>query len=208
MTGVQTCALPIFSTSEIYGNPLEHPQKETYNGNVNPCNDRSVYDESKRFGETLVMTYHRRFGIDTRIVRIFNTYGPRMARNDGRVIPNFINQALAGLDITIQGDGNQTRSFCFVTDTVQGIISTMNNNWVNPINIGNPKEYYSIMELAQLIKREINSKSKIVHIPFMSQDDPRVRQPDISLAWAKINWQPNVNLNDGLKRTIDYFIRR
>lgn len=193
------------STSEIYGNALEHPQKETYNGNVNPVGLRSCYDEGKRCAETLLTDYHRQYNINTRLIRIFNTYGPNMAQNDGRVIPNFIMQALKNEDITIFGQGNQTRSFCYVSDLISGMIKMMNNdqNFHGPVNLGNPKEK-TILNIAQTIVKLTESKSKTIFTSLPS-DDPIQRKPDISLAKEKLDWQPQVPLEKGLIKTIDYF---
>ena len=192
------------STSEVYGDPKEHPQKETYWGNVNPIGIRSCYDEGKRVAETLMMDYHRQNKVDIRIIRIFNTYGPRMAENDGRVVSNFIVQALKGEDITVYGDGSQTRSFCFVSDLVDGIIKMMNcEGFIGPVNLGNPVET-PIIEFAERIIKLTDSSSKIVHLP-LPQDDPTQRRPDISLAKDKLGWDPSVVLEDGLKKTIEYF---
>ncbi len=192
------------STSEVYGNPLEHPQKETYWGNVNPIGIRSCYDEGKRVSETLCFDYHRSNKVDIRVIRIFNTYGPRMHENDGRVVSNFIVQALKGNDITIYGDGTQTRSFCYVDDLVRGIISMMNNpDFIGPVNLGNDGEF-TVGELAQLVLDETGSKSKIVYKELPS-DDPARRKPDLSLAKEKLNYQVTVPLKEGLKKTIAYF---
>lgn len=195
------------STSEVYGDPKEHPQKETYWGNVNPIGIRSCYDEGKRVAETLMMDYHRQNKVDIRIVRIFNTYGPTMAENDGRVVSNFIVQALKGEDITIYGDGSQTRSFCYVSDLVDGIIKMMNReDFIGPVNLGNPVET-SILEFAERIIKLTDSKSKIIHLP-LPQDDPTQRKPDISLAKKILDWTPVVELEDGLKKTIEYFDKK
>jgi UDP-glucuronate decarboxylase len=195
------------STSEVYGDPKEHPQKETYWGNVNPIGIRSCYDEGKRVAETLMMDYHRQNNVDIRIVRIFNTYGPRMAENDGRVVSNFIVQALKGEDITVYGDGSQTRSFCYVSDLVEGFIRLMNcENVTGPINMGNPVET-PIIEFAERIIKLTGSSSKIIHMP-LPQDDPTQRKPDISLAAEKLGWEPVVALEDGLKKTIEYFDKK
>lgn len=192
------------STSEVYGDPKEHPQKETYWGNVNPIGIRSCYDEGKRVAETLMMDYHRQNGVDTKIIRIFNTYGPRMAENDGRVVSNFIVQALRNEDITVYGDGSQTRSFCYVTDLVDGVIRMMNSeNLTGPVNLGNPVET-PIIEFAQKIIELTGSNSKIINLP-LPQDDPTQRRPDISLAKEKLNWEPLVDLENGLIQTIKYF---
>ncbi len=192
------------STSEVYGDPALHPQPESYWGNVNPIGIRSCYDEGKRVAETLFMDYHRQNHVDVRIVRIFNTYGPRMHPNDGRVVSNFIVQALKGQDITIYGDGTQTRSFCYVDDLIEGFIRLMNQDAVTgPINIGNPGEF-TMLQLAQLTLQLTGSRSKIVHLPLPG-DDPRQRRPDITLAQKHLDWQPTVPLEEGLRRTIDYF---
>ncbi len=193
------------STSEIYGDPKVHPQTEDYWGNVNPIGIRSCYDEGKRCAETLMMDYHRQNNIDTRIVRIFNTYGPNMAINDGRVVSNFIIQALQNKNITIYGDGSQTRSFCYVSDLVDGLIKMMNNakDFVGPVNLGNPSER-SILDFAKYIIELTNSNSKIVFEP-LPQDDPIQRKPDISLAQKELNWNPSVQLEKGLLNTIEYF---
>ena len=195
------------STSEVYGDPLEHPQKETYFGNVSPLSPRACYDEGKRCAETLCMDYHRQFGVDISIVRIFNTYGPRMAINDGRVVSNFIVQALKGEDITIYGDGSHTRSFQYVSDLIRALILMMETrNFSGPVNLGNPEEY-KISELAQMVIELIGSKSKIVNQP-LPDGDPKVRRPDISLAGEKLGWAPQVPVRDGLKLTIEDFKRR
>ncbi len=191
------------STSEVYGNPNVHPQLENYWGNVNPIGIRSCYDEGKRCAETLMMDYHRQFGIDTKIVRIFNTYGPNMAQNDGRVVSNFILQALRNEDITIYGDGSQTRSFCYVDDLVEGLIKMMNSKLTGPVNLGNPSER-TVLDFAKLIIKMTNSNSKIVNKPLPS-DDPIKRRPDISLAKRELDWQPTVDIADGLNKTIEYF---
>jgi len=193
------------STSEIYGNALVHPQPESYNGNVNPIGLRSCYDEGKRCAETLLMDYHRQYNINTRLIRIFNTYGPNMAANDGRVIPNFILQALKGEDITIYGDGSQTRSFCYVSDLVDGMIKMMNNkeNFVGPVNLGNPDEK-TILEVAKLIIELTYSKSKII-FQSLPSDDPIKRKPTISLAQEKLRWTPHIDIKEGLQKTIEYF---
>jgi dTDP-glucose 4,6-dehydratase len=191
------------STSEIYGDPLISPQKEDYWGNVNPVGPRGVYDESKRFAEAMVMAYHRFHKLDTKIARIFNTYGPRMRMNDGRVIPNFIYQALKGQPLTVYGDGTQTRSFCYISDMVEGIYKLMNSKLNSPVNLGNPEEY-TIIELAELVLKITKSKSKIVY-KKLPEDDPKRRKPDITLAKEKLNWYPKVKLEDGLKETIKWF---
>jgi dTDP-glucose 4,6-dehydratase len=190
------------STSEIYGDPKIHPQPETYWGNVNPVGVRGVYDEAKRFAEAMTMAYHRYHGVDTRIVRIFNTYGPRMRPNDGRVISNFIVQALRGDPLTIYGDGSQTRSFCYVDDEVDGIFRLYNSDRTEPTNIGSPKEF-TIKELAQLILKETGSSSVMATLP-LPEDDPRVRQPDISIAEEILGWEPEVDLLEGIRRTIPF----
>ncbi len=192
------------STSEVYGNPLVHPQKEEYWGNVNPVGLRSCYDEGKRVAEALMMDYHRQHNIDIRIIRIFNTYGPRMAQNDGRVVSNFIIQALKNEDITIYGDGSQTRSFCYVDDLVRGMISLMNaNDFIGPVNMGNDGEY-SILELAKMVIELSNSNSKIIFKPLPS-DDPCKRRPDLTLAKEKLGYEPEIDIKNGLLRTISYF---
>ncbi len=192
------------STSEVYGDPVEHPQKETYWGNVNPIGLRSCYDEGKRVAETLFFDYHRMNNVDIRVIRIFNTYGPRMHPNDGRVVSNFIVQALKGIDITIYGDGSQTRSFCFVDDLVEGMMRLMNTeNIIGPVNVGNPGEF-TIKQLAEAVIRITGSSSKIIYKPLPS-DDPKQRQPDITLAKEKLGWEPKVPLNDGLEKTVAYF---
>lgn len=194
------------STSEVYGDPLVSPQREDYWGNVNPIGPRGVYDEAKRFAEAMVMAYHTYHGIDTRIVRIFNTYGPRMRLDDGRAIPTFIHQALEGRDLTVYGDGNQTRSFCYIDDLVEGIYSLLNASFNGPINIGSPHEI-SILEIANLIIELSSSKSKIIHMS-LPQDDPRVRRPDITLARDLLKWEPKTPLRYGLEMTIDWFRRK
>jgi len=194
------------STSEVYGDPLEHPQQETYWGNVNPIGPRSVYDEPKRFSEAMTMAYHRTNGVDTRIVRIFNTYGPRMALNDGRAIPNFMYQALQGEDITVYGDGSQTRSFCYVSDLIDGFVRLLKSGHTNPVNIGNPFEM-TLLEMAEKILQVTGSRSKIVFKP-LPEDDPKVRQPDIRLARKLLDWEPKVELEEGLRNTLDYFRKR
>src|SRR5437867_4311033 len=191
------------STSEVYGDPLVHPQTEDYWGHVNPIGPRGVYDEAKRFAEALTMAYHRTHGIGTRIVRIFNTHGPRMRLNDGRVVPNFISQALRGEPLTVYGDGAQTRSFCYVSDLVEGIVRLLRSDHSEPVNCGNPTEI-SILQFAQRIKALTGSKSEIVFRP-LPEDDPRVRQPDITRARRLLGWEPRVPLEDGLRRTIDFF---
>ena len=192
------------STSEVYGDPLEHPQKESYWGNVNPIGIRSCYDEGKRCAETLVMDYHRQYNIDTKIIRIFNTYGPNMHPEDGRVVSNFIIQALKNEDITVYGDGTQTRSFCYVSDLIDGIIKTMETNDITgPINLGNPSER-TVLNLAELIIKMTNSSSKIIY-KSLPKDDPVRRKPDITLAKEILNWEPTVAIEEGLTKTIEYF---
>ena len=194
------------STSEVYGDPLIHPQPESYWGNVNPVGPRGVYDEAKRFAEALVMAYNRVHNVETRIIRIFNTYGPFMRINDGRAIPNFITQALRGEDMTIYGDGNQTRSFCYISDMVKGIYNALLSEHVMPINIGNPVEH-SVLEMAKMILKIAKSKSKIV-FKSLPEDDPKIRQPDITLAKKILEWEPTVDVGLGLERTIDGFRER
>ena len=191
------------STSEVYGDPKVHPQPETYWGNVNPVGVRGVYDEAKRFAEAMTMAYHRYHGVDTRVVRIFNTYGPRMRPNDGRVVSNFIVQALRGDPLTIYGDGSQTRSFCYVDDEIDGIFRLYNSDQTEPTNIGNPKEF-TIKELAQIILEETGSSSAMIPLP-LPEDDPKVRQPDISIAKKNLGWQPEIDLRKGIRRTIPFF---
>jgi dTDP-glucose 4,6-dehydratase len=193
----------ITSTSECYGDPLVHPQVETYWGNVNPVGPRSCYDESKRFAEALTMAYHRHHGVQTHIARVFNTYGPRMKLNDGRVVPAFLSQALAGEPMTVYGDGSQTRSFCYVTDLVDGLCRLLHSDERYPVNLGNPVEM-TIFEFATLIRRFTESNSEIIHHP-LPEDDPRQRRPDISKAGAILNWHPKVLLEDGLRDTVAYF---
>ena len=195
------------STSEVYGDPEVHPQPESYWGKVNPIGIRSCYDEGKRCAETLFFDYHRQHQTDIKVVRIFNTYGPRMHPNDGRVVSNFIVQALKGKDITIYGDGQQTRSFCYVDDLIDAMIKMMNSEkgFTGPVNIGNPGEF-TMLQLAEMVLKLSNSKSKIIYQPLPT-DDPKQRQPNIDLAKAKLGWQPKVNLEDGLKETIAYFKR-
>jgi len=193
------------STSEVYGDPEIHPQPESYWGKLNPVGTRSCYDEGKRCAETLFFDYHRQHGLKIKVARIFNTYGPRMHPNDGRVVSNFIVQALSNKDITVFGDGSQTRSFCYVDDLIEGLIKMMNSpdDFTGPVNLGNPNEF-SVLELAKKIIETTGSKSKIVFRP-LPQDDPCQRQPDISLAKEKLDWRPTVNLDKGLKKTIEYF---
>jgi len=193
------------STSEVYGDPQVHPQPESYWGHVNPIGERACYDEGKRSAETLFMNYHKQNNVKIKIIRIFNTYGPRMHPNDGRVVSNFIVQALQNQDITIYGEGRQTRSFQYVDDLVNGMVSMMASpdHFTGPVNIGNPHEF-TILELAELVIRLTGSRSKIIHMPLPS-DDPMMRQPDISLAKKELNWQPKIELEEGLIKTIDYF---
>ena len=193
------------STSEVYGDPEMHPQKEDYWGNVNPIGLRSCYDEGKRCAETLFFDYWRQHKLDIRVVRIFNTYGPNMLSQDGRVVSNFIVQALRGEDITIYGDGSQTRSFQYIDDLIDGLVKMMNNNrnFLGPVNLGNPNEF-SIKELAQKVINTTDSKSKIIYKP-LPEDDPSQRQPDISLAKKELNWEPKISLEEGLEKTINYF---
>lgn len=193
------------STSEVYGDPVFNPQKETYWGNVNPIGKRSMYDESKRFSEALIMNYHRVYGLDTKIVRIFNTYGPRMNMNDGRVVPQFINQALNNKPITVFGKGTQTRSLCYVSDLIAGIYKLLMSKEHTPVNIGNPHEL-TVKDIAKTIIKLTNSKSKIIYKP-LPEDDPKRRRPDISKAKKILKWEPKVDLNQGLLKTIDYFKR-
>ncbi|MCL4176333.1 MAG: SDR family oxidoreductase [Verrucomicrobia bacterium] len=190
------------STSEVYGDPLVHPQPESYWGNVNPIGPRGCYDEAKRFAEALTMAYHHEHGIETRIVRIFNTYGPRMRLNDGRVVPEFVSQALRHRPLTVFGDGSQTRSFCYCSDLVEGIHRLMERGDALPVNLGNPREM-TILEFAREIVRVTGSRSRIVHRP-LPKDDPRQRQPDITRARALLRWEPRVTLTDGLRRTIEH----
>ncbi len=193
----------IASTSEVYGDPLEHPQKESYWGNVNPIGPRGVYDEAKRFAEAMTVAYRRFHGVNTKIVRIFNTYGPRMRVKDGRAVPAFMSQALRNEDVTVFGDGRQTRSFCYVSDLVEGIIKLMHAPVNDPVNIGNPQEL-TIEEIARRIIEMTGSKSKIIYQP-LPEDDPKVRKPDITRARTLLGWEPTVSLEEGLGKTIDYF---
>jgi dTDP-glucose 4,6-dehydratase len=199
----KSAAFLLASTSEVYGDPLEHPQKETYWGNVNPVGPRSVYDEAKRFAEAMTFAYHNYHHVDTKIVRIFNTYGPRMRANDGRAVPAFASQALRNEDVTIFGDGKQTRSFTYVSDLVDGIIRLMLSKEHGPINIGNPREM-TIKEIAETIIRMTGSKSKLINKP-LPKDDPKQRKPDITLARTKLEWEPKVPLEEGLVTTLEYF---
>jgi dTDP-glucose 4,6-dehydratase len=191
------------STSEVYGDPLEHPQTEAYWGNVNPIGPRGVYDEAKRFAEAITFAYHRYHGLDTRIVRIFNTYGPRMRLRDGRAVPAFMSQALRGEDVTVFGDGTQTRSFCYVGDLVDGVLRLMDADTNDPVNIGNPHEV-TIEQIARVIIRLLGSSSKVVYRP-LPVDDPKQRRPDITRARTLLGWEPKVGLEDGLLKTVDYF---
>lgn len=196
-------AILLASTSEVYGDPLVHPQKEDYWGNVNPIGPRGVYDEAKRFAEAMTMAYHRYHQVKTRIVRIFNTFGPRMRIRDGRAVPNFISQALRGEDLTVYGDGSQTRSFCYVSDLVEGLYRLLMSGETEPVNIGNPHEM-TILDMANKILEATGSKGKVVFKP-LPEDDPKVRQPDISRARRILGWEPKVPLEEGLERTIEYF---
>ena len=203
LSKVKSARFLLASTSEVYGDPLVHPQPESYWGNVNPVGPRGVYDEAKRFAEAITMAYHRYHDLDTRIVRIFNTYGPRMRPNDGRVVSNFIVQALKGEPLTVYGDGSQTRSFCYVDDLVDGIVRLFERGESEPTNIGNPKEF-TVRQLAERVLRLTGSRSEIVERPLPT-DDPKVRQPDIHRACTTLGWEPVVALDDGLTRTIEYF---
>jgi dTDP-glucose 4,6-dehydratase len=200
---VKKARILVASTSEVYGDPMVHPQTEDYWGNVNPIGPRGVYDEAKRFMEAMTMAYHTYHGLETRIVRIFNTYGPRMRLNDGRVLPAFIGQALRGEDLTIFGDGMQTRSFCFVDDLVEGIYRLLMSDYAGPVNVGNPQEI-TISDFAEEIIKLTGTTQKVVYHP-LPQDDPKQRQPDIALARKLLNWEPKVDRAEGLRRTYDYF---
>ncbi len=189
------------STSEVYGDPQEHPQRETYWGHVNPIGPRGVYDEAKRYAEALTMAYHRQQGVDTAIVRIFNTYGTRMRPHDGRAVPTFLRQALASRPLTVFGDGSQTRSFCYVSDLLRGIIALVESGWHDPVNVGNPDEF-TLMELAEIVRELTGSSSEIVH-EALPVDDPKQRKPDITLANELLGWSPEVGLREGLSRTIE-----
>jgi len=195
------------STSEVYGDPLRHPQQEDYWGNVNPIGPRGVYDEAKRFAEALTMAYHRAHGVETRIVRIFNTYGPRMRLDDGRVVPNFVGQALRSEPLTVYGDGSQTRSFCYVDDLIEGIYRLLLSDEVEPVNVGNPAEM-TILDFAHLVNRLTGNKAGIIYEDYRIPDDPQVRQPDISKARRVLNWEPQVDLEEGLQKTIEWFRKR
>lgn len=200
---VKKARILVASTSEVYGDPMVHPQTEDYWGNVNPIGPRGVYDEAKRFMEAMTMAYHTYHGLETRIVRIFNTYGPRMRLNDGRVLPAFIGQALRGEDLTIFGDGTQTRSFCFVDDLVEGIFRLLMSDYAGPVNVGNPQEI-TISDFAEEIIKLTGTTQKVVYHP-LPQDDPKQRQPDITLARQLLHWEPKVDRAEGLRRTYDYF---
>jgi len=195
------------STSEVYGDPLQHPQREDYWGNVNPIGPRGVYDEAKRFAEALAMAYHRTHGVETRIARIFNTYGPRMRLDDGRVVPNFVGQALRGEPLTVYCNGPQTRSFCYVDDLIEGIYHLLLSDEVEPVNLGNPAEM-TILDFAHLVNRLTDNKAGIVYEDYRIPDDPQVRQPDISKARRVLNWEPRVDLEEGLQKTIEWFRER
>ena len=194
------------STSEVYGDPEEHPQRETYWGHVNPVGPRSVYDEAKRFAEALTMAYRRTRGVDTRIARIFNTYGPHLEPGDGRVVSNFLGQASDGRPLTIYGDGSQTRSFCYVDDEVDGLLALLDSDWADPMNVGNPDEH-TVLELAELVLDVTGSSSSIVH-EALPVDDPVRRRPDIALAERELGWRPSISLRDGLARTLDWYRSR
>ncbi|MEL6400438.1 MAG: UDP-glucuronic acid decarboxylase family protein [Cyanobacteria bacterium J06626_4] len=194
------------STSEVYGDPEVHPQTEDYRGNVNPIGIRSCYDEGKRVAETLAFDYHRQSGVDIRVARIFNTYGPRMLENDGRVVSNFVSQALKGTPLTVYGDGSQTRSFCYVSDLVEGLMRLMNGDFIGPVNLGNPDEY-TILQLAQTIQKTVNPDAEVNFEP-LPQDDPKRRKPDITRAKTHLNWEPTINLQAGLQKTVDDFRSR
>ena len=204
---VKKASFLLASTSEVYGDPLEHPQQEDYWGNVNPIGPRGVYDEAKRFAEALTMAYHRAHGIETRIARIFNTYGPRMRLDDGRVVPNFVGQALRDEPLTVYGDGSQTRSFCYVDDLIEGIYRLLLSDEVEPVNVGNPAEM-SILDFAHLVNRLTGNKAGIVYEDYRIPDDPQVRRPDISKARRVLNWEPKVDLEEGLQKTIEWFRKR
>ena len=193
----------VASTSEVYGDPLEHPQSESYFGNVNPVGPRAVYDEAKRYMEAISMAYHKKKKLDIRIARIFNTYGPRMRKNDGRAIPSFINQALNNEDYTVFGTGKQTRSFCYVSDLVNGIYKLLKTDYKNPVNLGNPNEK-SILELIKILNKLIKNDNKLNYLK-LPENDPKIRQPDIKLAKEILKWYPKVSLEDGLKKTIMYY---
>ena len=200
---VKEAGFILASTSEVYGDPLVHPQTEDYWGNVNPVGPRGVYDEAKRFAEAITFAYRRYHGLNAKVARIFNTYGPRMRADDGRVVPAFITQALSGRNLTVFGNGSQTRSFCYVTDTVDGLIRLMESDFPGPVNIGNPEEM-TISDFAEFVLKRIDSQSSIVHRE-LPEDDPKVRKPDISLAMEKLGWKPVIGLEKGMGRTIEYF---
>ncbi|MCK4806813.1 MAG: GDP-mannose 4,6-dehydratase, partial [Candidatus Aegiribacteria sp.] len=200
---VKEAGFILASTSEVYGDPLVHPQTEDYWGNVNPVGPRGVYDEAKRFAEALTFAYRRVHGLNTKIARIFNTYGPRMRADDGRVVPAFISQALSDRNLTVFGNGSQTRSFCYVSDTVDGLMRLMESDFSGPVNIGNPNEM-TILDFAEFVLGRIDTKSSIIHRE-LPEDDPKVRKPDISLAMEKLGWKPVVGFEKGMDRTIDYF---
>ena len=199
----KNASILLSSTSEVYGDPLEHPQSEEYYGNVNPIGERSVYDEAKRYLEAITIAYKKKYRLDVKIARLFNTYGPNMRVNDGRAIPNFINQALNNSEISIYGTGSQTRSFCYIDDTVTGLYKLLNSNYNKPVNIGNPNEY-TILELAKIVCKMTNSTSKLSFYN-LPEDDPKVRQPNIDLAKDLLGWEPKIELKTGLERTIKYF---
>ena len=202
---VKNSRILIASTSEVYGDPLMHPQKETYWGNVNPIGPRGVYDEAKRFQEAITMAYHRYHGLETRIVRIFNTYGPRMRKEDGRALPAFFGQALRGEQLTVFGDGNQTRSFCYVDDMVDGITKLLFSDYSDPVNIGNPEEI-TVRQVAEEILELVGNENASLSFHELPEDDPKVRQPDITLAKSLLDWSPTIDRKEGLKRTYEYFI--
>ena len=203
MADKKNATILVASTSEIYGDPLQHPQSEKYYGNVNPVGPRGAYDEAKRYLEAISTAYKNKKKLNVRIARIFNTYGPRMRVDDGRVIPNFINQALRNNDFTVYGNGKQTRSFCYVDDTINGLVKLMESDYNKPVNIGNPKEY-SILDLVKLVKKNIKTSSSIIY-KSLPKDDPKVRRPNISLAKQVLEWHPNIGLEDGLVTTIKYY---
>ncbi|MBY5956623.1 SDR family oxidoreductase [Membranicola marinus] len=197
----------IASTSEVYGDPLEHPQTEEYWGNVNPIGPRGVYDEAKRFQESMTMAYHRVHGIDTRIARIFNTYGPRMRVRDGRALPSFFTQAIRGKELTVFGDGSQTRSFCYVTDTIEAIYRLLMTEYHQPVNIGNPQEI-SVLDLAEMILQQVHNPEARIGFYPLPEDDPKVRKPDITKAKKMLQWEPEISLQEGLKKTHQYFLNK
>ena len=200
---VKEAGFLLASTSEVYGDPLVHPQSEDYWGNVNPVGPRGVYDEAKRFAEAITFAYRRFHGLNTKVARIFNTYGPRMRADDGRVVPAFISQALSDRNLTVFGNGSQTRSFCYVTDTVDGLVRLMESDFPGPVNIGNPEEM-TIMDFAEFVLERIDTRSSIVHRE-LPEDDPKVRKPDITLAGEKLGWEPTIGLEKGMAETIEYF---